>query len=42
MDNDINESTVIRDRKEELEILCYKVLTLPTKWYSVIFESGLR
>ena len=32
----MNDSNGIRDRKKELEILCYKVPELPAKQYSVI------
>lgn len=35
------DSRVIRDRRKELVILCYKILALLIKQYS-LFESGLR
>lgn len=31
---EMNESNVIRGRREELGMLCYKVLELPMKYYS--------
>lgn len=40
----MNDGSTIRDRgrnREEVELFCYKVLTLLVKWYSVIV-SGLR
>lgn len=35
----MNDGSTIRDRgrnREEVELFCYKVLTLLVKWYSVI------
>ena len=34
--SEINDSNTIRDRRKELRILCYKVLALPMKEYSII------
>ena len=40
--SDMNDSHAIRDKKEELEILYYKVSALPMKHGIVLFESGHR
>lgn len=36
MDKWINDSNVIENEREELEILYFKIPTLHVKWYSVI------
>lgn len=35
--SEVNNSNIICDRKEKLEILCYKIPILSIKWYSVIW-----
>ena len=36
--SEINDTNVIKDRENELRMLCFKIFVLPVKWYSIICD----